>query len=263
MNVWLEFDIASNSRALTCPSLFFGTQPAAVKDSTTDPVACVLEPLALLEPAATRGARGATLRRVCGKLPDGAHAFQIGVMFARQASAIRVCLRGLAPDSIGPLLTSLGWPGPRAEIETLIAVLAPLTERLDVDLDVGDTLAAKIGIECYFGTDARTAERMREFATYLVAQDLCNPAKAEALLRYNGLTHQDSDPHWPEYLRALAAATDPAAASCLLRWVHHVKIVHDSGKPLQAKAYLAIEHHAIARRQLAAAIESVRSGLPT
>lgn len=259
MNIWLEFDVGNHPQAVTCPSVFFGAHPPLGTNPDNDRSAMLRDALALLEPAAIAGARGATLQRICAGLPDGAYAFQIGVMFARQVAAIRVCLRGVEPSSIGALLTKLGWAGARGELETLVSALAPLVERLDIDLDVGDAIGPKIGIECYFGTDAQTALRVRQLGEYLVAQGSCAPSKVEALVQYNGLTHQDSGPAaWPVHLSALAAAQGPSMASCLIRWVHHVKVVYEPAKPLLAKAYLAVEHHVFERRRLAAAIDAAR-----
>ena len=58
---------------------------------------------------------------------------------------------------------------------------------------------------------------------------------------------------------ALAAQQGDDVASCMLRWVHHIKIVCQAGHAVQAKAYLALEHHLFDRQHLKAVIAATRA----
>lgn len=257
MNTWLEFDIASARQAIDSPSLFFGTHPPAPSEGRGARLALIRRALAELEPEAVHGARDTALQHCIESLPGDAYAFQVGAMWSRATGAVRICLRGIAPAAIAEVLERLGWPGSRTEVTALISTLAQLALRLDIDIDLGASVGPKLGIECYFGTDPQTTGRLRRMSDYLVAEGLCTAAKADALLRYSGLTHQDvSTTPWPPYLRALASAAGPEVASCLLRWVHHIKVVHEAGRPMAAKAYLAVEHHLFERRRLHAALNA-------
>jgi len=257
MNTWLEFDIASATQTIQNPSLFFGTQPPVPGEGADARLALIREALVELEPEAIRGVRDSVLQRCIESLPAGSYAFQIGAMWSRATGAIRVCVRSIAPNAVVSLLETLDWPGSLPAVTALVSTLAPLALRLDVDIDLGASIGPKLGIECYFGTDAETAARLRRASDYLVADGLCTPEKADALLRYSGLTHQDAPTAaWPLYLRSLATDAGPGVASCLLRWIHHIKVVHEPGRPTGAKAYLAVEHHLLDRRRLHAALHA-------
>ena len=141
-----------------------------------------------------------------------------------------------------------------------IATAALLGELHEPD-DLGEQVGPKLGLECYFGTDTGNAGRLRALTAALVRHGACTPAKAAALDAYQGLTLQDAAPaEWPPHLAALATAGGPGLSSALCRWVHHVKLVHEPGQALAAKAYLAVEHHLLVRRQLRAHIDAMRGG---
>ena len=261
MNIWLEFDVTRDTQAVTRPSLFFGTHVPAPDAPVSTQGALLEAALRLLDPAAVEGARGLALQRCLAALPLGSHIFQIGVMWSRASAATRLCVRGINAAQLGATLAALAWPGPRAPLEALLAQLAALTVRLDIDIDVGaDGVADKLGIECYFGTDLDTSERLRRMNDYLLDAGLCTAPKAAALLRYGGLSHQDAPAQsWPVHLSALAAQQGDDVASCMLRWVHHIKIVCQAGHAVQAKAYLALEHHLFDRQHLKAVIAATRA----
>lgn len=259
LNTWLEFDLARDPAALQRPSFFFGPMPPSPDAPPDDNAACVRAVLARVEPAALAGARGETLRRLQAALPSGAHIFQVGLMWSREAAATRLCVRGLLPDRIAPLLLTLDWPGDVVALDTLLGALQGSAQRLDLDVDVGAVLGPRIGIECYFGRDSETTRRLALACDLLVARGLVTRAEAAGLLAYSGLSHQDmAADRWPPALRAAAAAIDPDCRSCLLRWVHHLKIVVDAQGACGAKAYLAVEHHLLDDPLLRQAIRTAR-----
>jgi len=261
MNTWLEFDIASDADALTAPSMFFGTHPPAPGADPRGQFAALREALAALDPAALHGHRGRALDALLDALPRGCHVFQVGAMWSRGQAAIRLCLRGVERVAVPALLDLLDWPGHGGDVAALLDTFGAHASRVDVDLDLGTRIGPKIGLECYFGTDGATAGRLAALTTALVRQGACTPDKAAALDTYQGLTLQDAAPaHWPPHLAALARAGGRGLSSALCRWVHHIKLVHEPGQALSAKAYLAVEHHLLARRELRAHIDAMRTG---
>ncbi|MEQ8494270.1 MAG: hypothetical protein RLW42_08640 [Gammaproteobacteria bacterium] len=259
MNTWLEFDVASRADALAHPSLFYGTHAPPAHVSAADQLAVHRAALALLAPEAVAGARGHALDAFFDALPAGSHVFQDGVMWARETGALRLCLRHLSPADLLSLLARCDWPGRLDDAAALLDELAPTAARIDADVDLGTTLGPKLGLECYTGTDAAAGARLDALAALLVDHGACTPAKAAALHAYQGLRLADADPcDWPRELSEFAAARGRGMTSALLRWVHHVKVVLEPGQAVTAKAYLAIEHHVLARAALRATIDAMR-----
>ncbi|MEQ8661028.1 MAG: hypothetical protein RLW62_09445, partial [Gammaproteobacteria bacterium] len=247
MNTWLEFDVTSHAQALTAPSLFYGTHPPGADGHRADAVAVQRAALGVLAPAALEGARGRALEQFFAALPPGCHVFQVGVMWARETPALRLCLRHISAADLLTLLTRLAWPGPLDELAALLAVLAPAAARIDVGVDLDTDLGAKLGLECYPGTDAAAGARLAALTARLVAHGACTADKAAALATYQGLSLPATTTDWPACLSALAARQGRGLTSALCRWVHHLKVVLEPGQPLTAKAYLAVEHHLLAR----------------
>lgn len=239
-NIWLEFDIAKSEPPYS-PSIFFGTQPPESLTSRDEGHLVILEALEQLVPEALEGTRAMTLNSVLKHLPDSAYIFQVGAMLARNVPAIRICLRDLPPVDIVPTLSNMGWNGSSVELEELVRELAPISDRIDVDLDVGETIGTKIGLECSFGKDESSFRRMGTFTNYMVDKELTNREKAQALMDFNGLVHQDSAPDkWSPHLLNMAAISGPGVANHISCWLHHVKLVFEADTPLSAKAYLAV-----------------------
>lgn len=260
MNLWLEFDTAARADALHNPSLFFGVHAPADDATPVIQGAAVDAALAELAGAGLHGPRDTLLRATLAALPPGCYAFQLGLMWSRECPTLRVCLRQLPVADVSTLLARLDWPGATAALQDCLAALAPRAARIDVDLDLAATVSPKIGLECYFGTDRLANERLRAFTRYLLEQHLCTAAEADALCAYAGLTvPRTSGRPWPAYLHDRARAAGDGVASCLSRWVHHVKLVLAPETAPLAKAYLAVEHHLVDEHRLRGAITAARS----
>ncbi len=265
MNIWLEFDMQGTVDPLLRPSMFFGTYPPVAQTPSQSLLAPIRDALALLDNGAPTDPEYA-LSFVLNALPATAYVFQVGRMWSRATTALRLCVRGLAAHEIVPFVQHLGWAGSIVDLRALIGELAAVSDRLDLDIDVTEDarLDPRLGLECYFGTDRHTGERLRKMQHYLTARALCTEAKGHALLVYQGLTHQDTHAaNWPPYLTQLAAARGPDMSSCLLRWVHHIKVVIEPAGVVGAKAYLAVEHHALQRSHLRATIDAARTAEKT
>ena len=241
-NTWLEFDVSTNSPPYQ-PSFFFGLLPpeATTVAKRRRVISAALTELApeIMHPAFQKALNKVMIRR------DNSWIFQIGIMLARESSALRLCLRDLADaDEAVQLLVDLDWTGDVEEVRLLLLELAPLCESidLDIDLDTGPSpsIGAKLGIECSFGRSDKTMVYTDKFTQWLVNQHMLSADCAEALVAYNGLVHQDANPAaWSSHLLKLAVLSGPDVANQIACWVHHIKVVYQQGEPLSAKAYLA------------------------
>lgn len=254
-NVWLEFDIDDDAAAalrnhtesVPVPSVFIGT------DALRGPHARAAASAWLLPHAlpcclghALSAAWHDALCAALEALPTQAQVFQIGMMLGRPHSpaVLRLCVRGLHRQDIGPYLHTLQWPGDLGELQNVLDFAAQHTAdsgSVDLDIDLSPTVGPKIGLECSFGADRNTPTRLAGFLDALVAGGLCLPTKREGLMAWSGGFHERSNPaHWPPDLRRRSAQAQVPTVSMFMRWVYHVKLVYMPQHPLQAKAYLAV-----------------------
>ncbi|MDH6059586.1 hypothetical protein NWP17_03885 [Chrysosporum bergii ANA360D] len=248
-NVWLEFDIDDYGDSLPVPSCFFGPQPIY---SSKSPDAGLAENnsyewitrtgLQLLLNANLPEAVEEELFKCLDLLPHEAYVFQIGVMLARNVNnQVRVCIRNISPEQIGEYLQKIGWSGSVDILEVFLQEISGLVERIDLDIDVGESIGAKIGLECYFSKQPKLEPRWQLFLNYLVGKNLCLTGKQAALLAYPGFVRESADPgDWPSYLSRSCNLLENNAEAVFFRQIHHIKIVYQDNHPQLAKAYLAM-----------------------
>jgi hypothetical protein len=254
-NVWLEFDVDGIPASIPVPSVFIGpenlqsTNPAVDTSQMPDRCAWLTDSaLPLLLGGEIPPALKGQIARCLNLLPPGARMFQVGLMLSRASSLTRLCVRGVSPKQILEYLQVLDYDASSGQLHALLELLSPMVERIDLDMDVGDRVLPKIGLECYLPANTSA---VHQFLNHLVSCGLSTPAKAEALESWGGVAHERSNPEiWPRDLLALSGFLGGRAHSAFARWLHHVKIVHQPGLPLQAKAYLAVQHLWLAPEQI-------------
>ncbi len=264
-NMWIEFDVEGMPPPVPVPSVFIGADNMQPLERTIDdetmPSHCewlteVALPVLLggtLEQAQRR-----QIARCFNFLPSGARIFQVGLMLARNSSTTRLCVRGLSGTQITDYLRGLDYDTASGELQRLVDVLAPLVDRIDLDLDVADRVLPKIGLECYLPMNPGI---IRRYLDHLAVCGLATSVKAEALESWQGLAHERLTPEiWPHDLLALSSFMGGRVHSVFARWLHHVKIVFEPGLRLQAKAYLAVYHDWLAPGSLKALLRMAQSG---
>ncbi len=180
-NMWLEFDVDGEPPAIPIPSLFFGCSPTQVEN--TGITLAKAEPsshewvtetaLKILLGDSLSGEIVQKLRQCLGALPPEAYVFQIGLMLARKAETIRLCIRNISPQNIILYLEKIGWTGAIDLLQGTVSELASFTDRIDLDLDVGNAVLPKIGLECYIEGQPRSEPKWLAFLSYLVEGGLC------------------------------------------------------------------------------------------
>ena len=254
-NIWLEFDVDGLPASIPVPSVFIGPEnlqsanPVIDKSQVPDRCAWLTDSaLPLLLGGGLPPALKGQIARCLNLLPPGARMFQVGLMLSRPSSLTRLCVRGVSPTQILEYLQALDYDTSSGQLHALLELLSPMVERIDLDMDVSDRILPKIGLECYLPADTSAIHR---FLDHVVACGLSTPAKAEALESWRGVAHERSNPQiWPRDLFALSSLLGGRAHSAFARWLHHVKIVYQPGLPLQAKAYLAVQHLWLAPGQI-------------
>ncbi|KZX60304.1 hypothetical protein A3709_11985 [Halioglobus sp. HI00S01] len=204
-------------------------------------------------------ARGRALEKLFRALPPGSYIFQLGVMFARNMPAIRVCIRDIKVEEVVPMLLEVGWQGEQYMLASTLTALAQRCERIDLDIDVGESVLGKVGLECYFGRDLKTLERIAHLGSWLVDNGCATSAKVDAMIQFHGLVHQDrSSDLWPDYLLKMAILAGHGVANQMNYWLHHIKVVFQPKLPLSAKAYLGVSHDRMSRENLREQMNMVR-----
>jgi hypothetical protein len=250
-NVWLEFDIDGPDPHLPIPSIFFGLLTNFETDATHETIvdrhlATVETAVRLLSGSEPSPRMLETLSRCFRSLSPEEQVFQVGLMLSRGAGAVRLCIRLRSVERIVEYLAGVGWSGDEAGLRGVLEPLSRSVDRVLLDIDVGETVGAKIGLECYFDGNRQPGREPRwgAFLDSLVLQGLCTADKREALLAYSGYVDQNaSDVPWPEALLRTSQLLGGRSLSTFVRSLHHVKIVYQPGQLLEAKAYLAGNHH--------------------
>lgn len=251
-NIWLEFDVDGSAPSTPVPSVFVGSETLkAPEEQPANPdlmpshcawLIGLALPLLLIQEVGSAPRR--QVARCLNLLPSGAYVFQVGLMLSRISRITRLCVRGISASQIIEYLERLGWQGSIPELEMLVNALAPLVQRIDLDLDVTDRVLPKVGLECY---PIMTMPAIQRFLDFLVSSGLATAEKAQGLGRWGGMAHELLTPEvWPRELLSVSSFLAGRVHSAFPRWLHHVKIVHHPELPLQAKAYLAVSHQWIA-----------------
>jgi hypothetical protein len=252
-NVWLEFDLDGPVPGIPRPSVFLGLALYGQDETGTQAYEARLDGYRTTVETMARLLSGYDLpARVLGKLTDclgtlsqDEYVFQVGLMLARGAEAVRLCIRLRSTERTLEYLTQVGWAGSESDLRGILE-LARSVDYTWLDLDVGETVHHKMGLECYFERHRQPwhEPRWATFLDALVQNGLCTAVKRDALLAYAGYTDENSqDVPWPAALRRASQLLDGRSLSTFVRTLHHVKIVHRPGEPLEAKAYLAANHH--------------------
>ncbi len=254
-NVWLEFDMDRSGASIPIPSCFFGPEPiysnpdqppqnSLVKGEDSHPHQWVSKTaLKLLLGKELPYKVERQLFNCFDLLPTETYVFQIGVMLARKSDLVRICIRNISPEQILDYLTKINWSGCVSKLKAILTKLSSLVERIDLDIDVGESILPKIGLECYLSKQPKYEPRWQLFLDYLVETGLCIPEKRDTLLAYPGYIRERSNRELlPSTLLKLSKFLGSEYERVFFRGLHHIKVVYQPEKPLEAKAYLSVSH---------------------
>jgi len=183
-----------------------------------------------------------TINDCLEKMPENSTLFQIGTMLPRASNDVRLHINKIKPEQIVQYLEEIGWKDESGEFARLIDELKDKADRFVISYDVTDNgIAPRIGIELSFTSNLFHNEDWNQLFDYLVEKGICIPEKRDALMDYVG-TNDD------EYfsggimkpVTSSANILETIDSAKIVRYINHVKIVYQPGKPLEAKAYPAV-----------------------
>ncbi len=251
-SIWLEFDVVGPPTQIPVPSIFFGPKYIELDNSSSTKLGIAANPYQWVAETALRILFGKPIPSSFKRklfdcfdlLPAGARIFHIGAMLARQVDTVRVCVTDIPANKLWDYLSRLGWTGSISKLEAFVSELSSWVDRVDLDLDVGDTILPKIGLECYFNRQPQFEPRWQLFLDRLVETGLCIPAKRDAILAYPGYSHERSNRElWPSNLLRVSNLLRSRVSSIFIRQLNHVKIVYQPDIPLEVKAYLSAGYY--------------------
>lgn len=239
-HIWLEFDLDRPPEPVPIPCLFLSLNSAVIADTRS------LIEMARRIPHHSISPKIESNLQLCAQcLPPNAKIEHLGAMLSRPAKAVRTVITGIRAEQIPDYLAKIGWSDPTNQLESLVASLCEYVDSIGIlDLDVGDEIAPKIGLECFIHKQSNYEDRRQLFLNYLVDNNLSTPAKSNALLSWSGLTQKSPDTElWPDNLILGDLFLGARAHSVFWRSINHIKISYQPSKPLDAKAYLAFGHN--------------------
>jgi hypothetical protein len=253
-SVWLEFDVDGAPPIIPIPSVFFAPRPSgqegargvAYEPDLDGYIATIETVIQLLSGNELAPRKLETLSDCFRALSSVEHVFQVGLMLSRGAEAVRLCINLRSVEGIVEYLAGVGWPCSEADVLGILEPIASLVDYVCLDIDVGETVHRKIGLECYFDgiKQPKTEPRWSLFLNSFVRDGLCTADKRDALLSYPGYVDENAEGiPWPRALRRASHLLGGRSLSMYIRSLHHVKIVYQPGEGLEAKAYLAVNHH--------------------
>ena len=250
--IWLEFDLDGPPPEIPRPSVFLGLalgldDVTGVRGGVPDVEGYQATVAEMSQILLGRDLPPRTAENLAGcfrALAPYEYIFNVGMMVARGATSVRMCLRLGSSERTIAYLSQIGWPGAGRDLGALLE-LTGLVDYTWLDLDVSDTVHPAIGLECYFERHRQPAREPRwaVFLDALVRAGLCTSDKRDALLEYPGRIDEDTSQSWPSALGRASELLGGRWRSTFVRTLHHVKLVHRPGGTLEAKAYLAAHHH--------------------
>ena len=237
-NMWLEFDIEESSPNIPIPSCFFGPKPIYAHSDAQWTIDTALN---LLQNQEISGVIKTKILNCINSLPAEAYVFQIGVMLARKSEVVRLCIRNIAPEDILNYLSAINWNGSVEALQEKLAKISTYAERIDLDIDVGESVLPKIGLECYLSMQPKFEPKWQLFLDYLVATGFCLKEKRDSLLAYPGYIGQRQNPaYWSDDLRKISSFLGSGYETVFFKGLHHIKLTYKESKFLEAKAYLYV-----------------------
>lgn len=231
-DIWFEFDQEQMVKQVPEPCMFFSPRGIGYFPGPIQPVpdgaAFFASALGMLGGKVLPVGVQESIKQCIAALPPKGVVFQVGMMLSRNFSApvIRFCI-SRPPHLYVPFLLRNQWPGPVDLLERLLQTIEPYVDAMFLDIDVGEQVAAPIGIECCYREGVSTERRIKSFLSFLTKEGLATSGQADWVmdsLRNNPVSEiVGSGLAEKHYQQALS----------------HVKIILNPGHSLKAKAYLS------------------------
>jgi hypothetical protein len=156
-------------------------------------------------------------------------------------------------DQVLDYLTQVGWSGHQPDIQPIIAEIGKIVQYINVSIDIGNSIGSRLGLELR-PDDGLTFNEIlfqwKQIFEILSAHKLCATNVSQEILSFPGIIDEQTlikrSETW-QYATTLIGST---AYSLTIKDISHLKIVVESGQPLQAKIYLRVGQAWVNKRQI-------------
>jgi hypothetical protein len=226
--IWLEFDLDQDRADLPAPLLCAQLPPQV------DPLWLADSLLPALHGRALDIAQRERVLLCARAIPLPARLLYAFSLLSRPGGAVRLEILGLGPMETRDYLARVA-----PHVLLTLAEISPLlatAENPHLSFDIGATgeVLPRIGLEGAFPRQPSREPRWAELLGRWVEMGLCSPEKRDAVLAWPG---QDSfwtaPDRWP---------VEAGVGGLLVRFLSHLKVVGEAGRPAQVKAYLGLHY---------------------
>jgi len=245
LSLWFEFDTSDELSKVPIPSIFLHTKPLRA-DSLDDFNKCksiTRDIIPILTGKSVPKKVEECFLKCLKNLPEGALLLDVGLMLSRpETDMLRLVLNRMKPDQIIPYLKKIGWTDENNRLFKLIEELKKYVTRIVLQINIGEKVDSKIGIECRFFPDLYNKETgWIDFLDYLAEKGLCIQKKRSAFLQFPNSLHDRTNQEFSidSYMPSVKFQEKPRA-NALVGYISHVKINYKPNTPLEAKGYLGV-----------------------
>lgn len=229
--LWFEFDDIELKNLYPIPCIFFspiGLNASISLDKKQDLSWLYDTALLMLYGKYFNGIIKENIQKCIEALPGNGSIFQIGAMLSRKLKNVRLCT--VMPVNHYPhYLKKIDWRGSFEYLIILLESLSCLADGIFVDIDIGDEISTKTGIECVY--KKRTVHEpgynnLERLINYLMDLNLCIKEKAKWITQWiHEPLEEDEDGNY------------------INRSLSHIKVILNPDNSIEAKLYFALSIH--------------------
>ncbi len=240
---WCEFDSDQMLRSPPLPCIFVDIIPEHKQTSDKSPSLAmwISNVFSRLTSSVNSDHVLVVLERIIATLPLTVRISHLGVMLSRGKSDLRINLSGWKDKDLISWLSLHGFNDVADRLNEIMRTSPTVLVNPILTIDVAKQIHSRIGIECHPPTRKTNSDVnrwAREILHWLDTQYYIQASQADAILEWTGykkkrlhyiLTPPVKD---KDGARFIETATD----------LSHIKLVFDSEKPIEVKAYLLLNY---------------------
>ena len=253
-HLWMEFETSQSlsgqsAGVVVAPDIHLTFRDVAVPRSSAERIELVREAIEIMTPEASRGAPGERMAEVLRATTPCSRLGHIGFPLSRDVGWVRLVLDAARPADVVELLDKSGLDGQRGPFLELPRALTDVSDRIKIDLDVGETtVSPRIGVEYHMDRRVSVRERWDQFFEHAVRHGLCLPEITGDLVGWIGSSQSGDPVRWPAPVAAARALLGPRVEPVLFRVLSHVKVVVGADRPPEAKVYFGYFYRLVERQ---------------
>ena len=242
---WLEFDLdPATSAAMPLPGLFLSFKSCDNDAPSVPRIEAALEQVSnMVLGRNDASAMIAKLLRCIDALPPRATPTYVGYMTSRADTPLRAQFSGISHSELVSYLGRIGLGPASGEIHQAIEIAHTFFETSVLCIDLMPEVGERVGFEL-FPSSGRNKDDLAPFLDRLVDLGICSPVKRTALESWPGRMDPTNAPApWPDHLIIESLRRPADQFSVLDRRINHFKLVCQPDRHIEAKVYLALDHH--------------------